>query len=298
MYGLGIRIGYYLQWSGGLLAAWICPREVPTLRLTRTLFVASTFLALLTQVPEPGNLEVVEIYITLLFTFGSGLYLLPIFIWRLVTKGDPRKDPSRFPKAGPTSNAYNYSYGVLLVAVLSFQIWFWATRVDALKEKSCVQYGFLFTKIVLHSKDFKILNLVYSSVVLLLVVGTCFVRPFLRLCRKGNSKSTDLEVESTQYSHTLVLYYRTIDTVFKVLVACIIVTATELCIHWNAIPNVNSIDSVGQTIPLVISIGTVVHMLYISWQDTRNSSNNTSFSRPRGEHHAEAWHHMPRMEMD
>ncbi|KAF2471916.1 uncharacterized protein BDR25DRAFT_366643 [Lindgomyces ingoldianus] len=117
MYRLGIRAGYYLQWYGLLIAPWLCPKEVPTLRLANTFFVASSFLALLTQVPKAGNLDVVEIYITLLLTFGSSLYLLPVLLWRIATR---------------------------------CSIWFWVKRVPSLKARDCVQYGFLFKRVLLN----------------------------------------------------------------------------------------------------------------------------------------------------
>ena len=168
MYGLGIRVGYYLQWYGMLLAAWLCPDEVPGLRLSNTFFVASTFLALLTQVPKDG-LEVVEIYIILLFTFGSSLYLIPVLLWRILTKCSVRWDPSRTPKARPPSKLYTVLNSSLQMAVLAFQIWFWVNKVESLKSRSCVAYGFLFSKVRLDMQGLKVLNIVLSAVLLFLL---------------------------------------------------------------------------------------------------------------------------------
>lgn len=171
MYGLGIRVGYYLQWYGGLIAAWICPLEIPTLRMTYSFFVASTFLALLIQVTEEANIQVVEIYITLLFTFGSSLLLLPILLWRIVTRCRSRFDPSRFARAPSGSRASNFLNSLLLVAVLAFQTWFWISRVPRSGMSTCSQYGFLFTRIPLDSMGFRVLNLTLSLLLLLIVLG-------------------------------------------------------------------------------------------------------------------------------
>jgi hypothetical protein len=80
MYGLGIRIGFYMQWYGAILAAWIAPSEVPGLRFWNPLFIAATFLALLIQTVEK-TLHPVEIYTILLLTFGGYFHFVPLYIW-------------------------------------------------------------------------------------------------------------------------------------------------------------------------------------------------------------------------
>ncbi|ORY09095.1 hypothetical protein BCR34DRAFT_383813 [Clohesyomyces aquaticus] len=260
MYGLGIRVGYYLQWYGVLIAAWICPREVPTLRLTNTFFVASTFLALLTQVPKQANLEVVEIYITLLFTFGSSLYLLPILLWRIVTRCHSRLDPTRFPRAPPPSRVFSFLNSFLLVAVMVFQTWFWVKRVSDLDLRTCSQYGFLFKRIPLDSRPFRIVNLALSLLLLVVILGFCMATP----CAALLERKLKIDGKGKLIKPHIVKTYQIFDTVSKLLIATTIVSATELCIHWNQISGVNSINSAGQTIPLVIGIGNLVRIIYVA----------------------------------
>ena len=96
MYGLGIRLGYYLQWFGAIFASWIAPSEVNSLRFSIDLFVAATFLALvILTANDADSLEPVEIYIVLLLMFGAYLALVPIYLLRMVTRCDPYWDPSR-----------------------------------------------------------------------------------------------------------------------------------------------------------------------------------------------------------
>jgi hypothetical protein len=47
------------------------------------------------------------------------------------------------------------------------------------------------------------------------------------------------------------------------VIAAVNVAAVELTIRWNKITGVNTISSVGQTIPLVIGIGAVVRIAYV-----------------------------------
>jgi predicted branched-subunit amino acid permease len=90
MYGLGIRLGYYFQWYGAIMARWIAPSEVKTLAFSIDLFVAATFLALIVLTANDiESLEPVETYIVLLLMFGAYLALVPIYVWRLLTACDP-----------------------------------------------------------------------------------------------------------------------------------------------------------------------------------------------------------------
>lgn len=170
MYGLGIRLGFYLQWFGAIFAAWFARSEVPGLRFTNALFVAATFLALVIQVAtNASNLQIVEIYIILLLTFGAWLWLVPIYIWRVFTLCDPRLDPTRYPivDPGPVFSALNL---LLLLFVLSFELWFWFSRVPELSRLGCQQYGFLFAQMRLDNKAFLVINILLYFCLLLICV--------------------------------------------------------------------------------------------------------------------------------
>jgi len=45
LYGLGIRLSFYITWLAGPLASWTVPSEVDGINFTNTLFMAATFLA-------------------------------------------------------------------------------------------------------------------------------------------------------------------------------------------------------------------------------------------------------------
>jgi hypothetical protein len=185
MYGLGIRIGFYLQWYGALLAAWIAPGEAPALRLTNVLFTAAVFLATVIQTMEPA-----EIYIILLLNFGSSLYLIPVFAWRFATGFDPKWDPTRFPQSKPPSTMFNRMRTILLIAVMSYQIWFWLTQVPLLNTKQCVSYGFIFHKIPLNQHWFWLANLIITAV-LLAVLALVFVLMIFRGHKPGKNDDDD-----------------------------------------------------------------------------------------------------------
>ena len=175
MYGLGIRVGFYVQWYSTILGAWIAPSEVPGMRLSNSFFVSATFLALIIQVAK-DNLTTADIYITLLLIFGGYLYLVPVYIWRLVTGCNPRWDPSRFSrvKNGQLFSSLNF---MLLVAVSAYQLWFWLRKVKDNDIPGCVEYGFFFSRFPLKARGFVIANIVFESILLAVCVfvllGTC-----------------------------------------------------------------------------------------------------------------------------
>ncbi|OCK80789.1 hypothetical protein K432DRAFT_434534 [Lepidopterella palustris CBS 459.81] len=221
MYGLGIRLGFYLQWFGVILANWLARSEVPGLRFANSVFVAATFLALIIQMAKNvQNLEVVEVYIILLLMFGAYFALIPIYIWRLFTKCNPYWDPSRYPIVNPGALYSNLNL-LLLVAVLSFQLWFWFARVPVLSGEDCEQYGFLFAKI--------------------------------RLENTGHERRKDRAAR--------IRTLQNLDSASRLIVAAVITVATELTIAWNHIRNVNSLSSAGQTIPFLIGLAAVIRIL-------------------------------------
>ncbi|KAF2258558.1 hypothetical protein CC78DRAFT_526147 [Lojkania enalia] len=224
MYGMGIRIGYYLQWYGAILASWIAPEESQGLRIANSLFVTATFLALViltVRANTPEDIPIVETYIILFLAFGSYLVLVPIYIWRLFTGCNPLWDPTRFPRVNP-GRVYSVCNTLLLVTVLIFQIWFWAHQVPKLNEQECRQWGFFFWKFELNRKTFIALNIIPS----IFLLGI-------------------------------------LDSVSQGIVATVIIIGVELTIVWNEIEGVHDINSAGQTIPLFIGIGALAMVFYV-----------------------------------
>lgn len=153
-----------------------CPSEVPGFDFSNTVFISATFLALIIQIVR-CSLKPVEIYIILLLCFGGYLSYVPLFAWRLLTRGDPRYDPIRWPRVEISEISSRVSW-ILLVAVSSFQLWFWFSEVPTLNDDSgCREFGFLFSKIDLNNKGFVAVNIVFQFLLLL-----CCVIVFVHDC--------------------------------------------------------------------------------------------------------------------
>jgi hypothetical protein len=169
MYGIGIRIAFYLQWLASPLAAWVAPDEVPGLQTANAFFVSATFLGLIVQVVTNG-LDVAEIYIILLFTFGVNAFLVPILLYRILSGFSSKWDFTQYPKGKPPSSTFEALFSIMQVAVVAFKVWFWAKKVPN-AGKQCVRYGFIFAKVRLASRGFQIFNLVMAVVLLALILG-------------------------------------------------------------------------------------------------------------------------------
>lgn len=265
MYGLDIRLGYYLQWYGGMLATLLAPDEVGNARISLGFFISATFLALIIQTVR-HQLYSIEIYIILLLTFGAYISLLPILLWRLLTRCDPRKDPTRFPLVDPGS-IHSDLHSVLLLAVTGFQLWFWIAKVPELDSLYCKRYGFIFAKVPLNDKALQVISIVVYFLlgVSVLVMLALRINRFIRGARDSNgSEEVDLVRRySQQWLDHRIGTLQLLNMVQSVATATVVVVATELTIQWNDITGLNSLDSAGQLIPFVIGSGILVRVIYV-----------------------------------
>ena len=181
MYGLGIRIGFYMQWYGQLLAGWLAPLEVAPLRITNTLFISASFIALIIQWDE---LQIIEVYVAFLLFFGSMLIYMPsVLLWRLLTCCNPLFDPTRFPRIRPPGKPFNFLFLLVVMAVLSFMLWFWIVRVPTLDDQPCGQNGFMFIQIPLNNQHFQNFHTAWC----VLLLGAAVVLVVLRFLNDDNN---------------------------------------------------------------------------------------------------------------
>jgi hypothetical protein len=80
---------------------------------------------------------------------------------------------------------------------------------------------------------------------------------------------------------------RNIDGWIKIVVASVVTLGVELTIGWNDIEGVNSLNSAGQTIPLVIGVVALIRILYVYYfpkADDYDSDSDSyySYRRPGG----------------
>ncbi len=199
MYGLGIRLAFYLLWFGTVLAGWLAPRAGGSLRMTLLVLVAATFLALVVQVSN-GALRAVEIYVMLLLIYGTAPTTPTSRHPALPLAAGHRLQPLLGPRpvvAPPARRVWSVLNFLLLLAVTCFQLWFWITGVTAATpdavSAACPEYAFFFAPVLLRNQLFIAFNIVLSILLLLFTVAhMCLVIGFIgspRWLRKKNRRA-------------------------------------------------------------------------------------------------------------
>ncbi|ETR96931.1 hypothetical protein M419DRAFT_48790, partial [Trichoderma reesei RUT C-30] len=157
LYGLGIRLGFYLQWFGEILVEFFDQADVSDIRLLGFLLSGAIVLALLVQVADQ-RAQGADIYIMLQLAAGSYIFLVPMYIWKALTCCDRRWDP-----LGQTREAkmavFNVSTMLLLVIISALHLWFFGTYMPT-KGRQCGYYGFFFAKVKLDNTAYVVINII------------------------------------------------------------------------------------------------------------------------------------------
>lgn len=147
-YGLGIRLGIYLQWAASCIVLgvwWKCHKgkskedkkdseaEVSYSTATGLIFLLSVFVAMVVSTAQ-DSIHIVESGILLYICLGS-LSLLLLLAYALIL------EELHF-------GAIRHFFHTLLVAAIaSFNVWFWFKGVDPLSGEDCDGFLFLFAKV-------------------------------------------------------------------------------------------------------------------------------------------------------
>lgn len=95
LYGLGIRIGIYLQWISSLLTSLLLPTGASDYLDTNSIFLFAVFIATATATHRNGGLHPAEAFIMLQLCFGFLLSVLSVSGFRIALLHDKiNLDPS------------------------------------------------------------------------------------------------------------------------------------------------------------------------------------------------------------
>ncbi|THV46889.1 hypothetical protein BGAL_0352g00100 [Botrytis galanthina] len=280
IYGLGIRIGFYLQWYASILAS--APRgssgkvasdEVQGLMFSIVLFTVATFLALIIQT---STLQLAEVYIILLLVVGYHYYFIPkmfmallSFIKQLLSKG--KKDETGQKK--DRGWEFNLLAGLFFCAISCFQLWFWGGHFQDRNGKSdtCPSFGFGFIRIDLESVAFRAFNITYWVLLLILSFGfilhACDVYIQKRKAPKSNfsSSSSSLKSGASSMGSSEESNSKCDSIRFGILFIfmTVMIIAIEKSIIWNQITGVTTLSGAGQLIPFLIGLGSLFRVCYV-----------------------------------
>jgi hypothetical protein len=146
-YGLGIRIGVYLQWISSTIAYNFLPQEAVNMRIFNTSFQIANFAGLLyitimkgTGQPS-GKLYAVECWIVLTFCLGG------VASGRSRDKPNSRSQAPNF--AGHRASVIGSLVQLAIGAAMTFYaVWFFYVGMDRMEKPPCSRYAFFFAKVV------------------------------------------------------------------------------------------------------------------------------------------------------
>jgi hypothetical protein len=142
-YGLGIRLGVYLQWITSLIANRYIEDEIDSNLDTNTIFLFALFVALAVATAQSSFQSSVEIVVLLQLCFG--FIFSVVSIWGLRTRTQIGKDSKRYPLLG--------SFVRLSMATLlsSYGVWFWFSGLEHFSRPGCPTFTFLLVKVDISS---------------------------------------------------------------------------------------------------------------------------------------------------
>ncbi|KAK4221975.1 hypothetical protein QBC38DRAFT_428218 [Podospora fimiseda] len=268
MYGIGIRLGFYLQWLASILANFLMiESEIKSARFSLSSYTGAVIIALAVQTARNTATDL-DTYIVLLLCFGASYAQIPIFLWRILTCFNADMDPTRWTAAASSTFLSMFST-LVLVAVAVLQYIFWGGLPSETEEGThvCKEYGFLFVSLSLYSTALKATNLTLSS--LLLVISSL---GWIQWCCSSRDRGflkqekwslTDWMNRSSRKSTVLIR----LRCVVNLVVAIFVIAGTELTITWNRVQDISALDTPGQLISFVLGLVVFSRVIWVYFKN-------------------------------
>jgi hypothetical protein len=169
-YGLGIRVGIYIQWATSFLANLFLREAIEENLGTNTIFLLALFVATAVATVQ-GTVQTVEILVLLQLSFGFIFSILSI--WGHRTRAPQgEKQPIRFPLIP------SHARLALTTALSSYAVWFWFFGYTILHARpSCSDYVFLFARV--NASENATIFFKVQSTLILVAFGILFAREVL-----------------------------------------------------------------------------------------------------------------------
>jgi hypothetical protein len=274
MYGLGIRIAFYVQWFGLILVQYMDERDLPDVRILGLILSSATFLGLIIEVSE-NSLQAAEIYIVLLLCMGYFLFMVPYYLWKALTCCNPYWDPLRWTRERQSRifQAMNFT---LLLAISSFATWFWIAFINDTRDEGtpagCRQSAFFFSEVSLTNSAYIAFNALLYFLILLVCIGIMLIKSGWEVTLWPKKKKK----RRTSKLHAVAL--QELVAFSNLSVAAVVTAAVELVISWNDIRGVSDVRTAAQIIPIMASGGIVARVIFLHFAkaEARNDDDSSS----------------------
>ena len=246
VYGIGLRLGLYLQWAAVLAATWCAPNEA---RYARTITNIVTVAVLANTLKDAHGTSVVALE-----------WWIVIFNNFLLQVGNIPLSRRLVAKAASSLGAMMLMWSVILFA----NCWLWFAGADLGRRDGCDVQVFLFRPISIYSDrarlGFRVLAVVGCVVGLVTVLaGVAALSWNATLPRKGDGARAEEDDESDAQG----VLAATLSTALQVGVGCVAIVHTEMTIRANDIAFAESLSSSGQTFPFAMGVITLATTLAV-----------------------------------
>lgn len=269
-YGLGVRLGAYLQWITSLFASQLSVDEANSMRGVNTCFNFAMLVALIWQTfSRDPHLYPSEAYILLLFCI-SGICSTFLFSQNLQRNIEKPLAPdlpamsSCFSKCLATDAG-----GVVRVAftfaTFAYMAWFSFKGLDDMDNPPCASRVFFFAIVDLHGWLRTFLQVLSISTVigsgLALLASLLQVGWDSRMWLVHWMEADSSDNQDRSHVTTVSLSFKSIG--IALVVFLIFTLAIELTLIWSHIRGVYSCSSTGQLFPLVIGVSGLLRLIYV-----------------------------------
>ncbi|KAI9836179.1 MAG: hypothetical protein M1838_005116 [Thelocarpon superellum] len=290
VYGLGIRVGIYLQWTGALIAKFYMPEKARDFLDIDTVFLVALLAAAATlSTTSVSTTYAVEILVLLHIFFGDTYVMLL----------DKTMRQSRLSVLGL------YLRFFVIAAMTFFGLWYWYRGIDQFLKTPCGTSAFLFARVDLFGRArnfYTVLSTAHSAILILVLLGQILqgfrsstAQELARMLKRyigdsirgrwvmmrgrdeaGMAAWQKERAFAPNYSRWLLygFFYLGRETAVGdaetrgpaaflkipklVLIPFVLaILSIELTLSWNNITGVYAINTTGQIIPFVIGIGGV-----------------------------------------
>ncbi|MCJ1377565.1 hypothetical protein MMC17_000660 [Xylographa soralifera] len=171
-YGLGIRIGIYLQWVTAFLSNHLLREAIDSNLITNTIFLLALFVATAVATAD-DTVQTSELVVLLHLCSGFLFSILSIWGHRIGT-ADESNEKIRFPLIG------SFLRLTLATALSAYGVWFWFVgRPFHQPAGDCASYTFLFARLDIAGDVRYFFGI--QSCLILVVYAILFAREFLMI---------------------------------------------------------------------------------------------------------------------
>ena len=270
-FGLGIRLGYYIQWVATVLGAYYTPKMVSSAFEANTIFNIGMLAGLVYSTVARDDMHMIEPLIVLGFSVGGAIVGL--------------LDPKNVHEANSVQSlkarmVHLCGAALLYLPLLVYWIWYAFSGMDDMSlETECPAWTFLFYQVDARAEWYRYLmksSTVIAVIGVVALVGFSVHVYFVKSKRRTSVSHAHAHLPQPHFPHphfrenklsrtatAMALRARPTGIQFLiVIVACLVCgISVELSIIWNKIEGVNMLGATGQLIPMAIGLLTSARVL-------------------------------------